>query len=204
MELYITSLREWFRHIIREPHKVMFISIIFVVLSLPVVTTGFAAAVCLNLARFDADGRGVKLKDVIMIHVKPVILKALIMGLFDIVLLLLTALCIIMLFNRHLGESLKIIYAPFLIIDMIAMMSAIYRYPILVYNESFKFMEVFVKGILITIRNLFKCILFTLVMITIFICSVLTGVGVLLLFAGAVAFLMIYIYKQTLSMEYGN
>lgn len=173
----------------------------FIILSLPLVTVGFAAVVCLNMARFNTEERKMKLKEVIGIYVKPVFLKSFIMGLIDIIFLLLTVLCIVVLFDKRSSESMKIVDVLFLIMNMLFMLSIIYRYPILVYNESFSLKEILARGILITVSNLFKCILFALVIMTILIFSVLTGVGILFIFPGAVAFLMINIYKQTLNFE---
>ncbi len=197
-ELYISSLRAWWTQILHEPHRVMLMSLVFVVLSLPVVTVGIAAAVCLSMARLDAEGKAIRPTEFFSVHLRPVLLKAFLMGAIDLLFSLPTALCIAALFDSRSGNGIRMLYAVYLVLDALILASLIYRYPILIYNHGFTLREVFKRGTLILVANLIPCVLFVLMIMTILICSALTGVGLVLILPGCISFLLIHIYRQTL------
>lgn len=204
MELYISTIRKWAKHIFKQPQEVMFLSILFIVFSLPLITIGVSAALCIYIAKLNSEGRVYKLKDIILNKLKTMFFKSLVMGFIDICLLALSILCVTTLIRNDISMIYKPIYAMYLSIDLICIISAMYRYPILVCNENIGVIDIFLTGLLLTIKNLLICILFTLVLITVIIVSVLTGVGIFLILPGAVSLLFIYIYKQSLFIETGT
>ena len=201
MDLYILTLQKWLKQLLPNPHKVLHISLVFLLLSLPVVTVGYAACVCLLMARFSVDESEVGFREIVGIYAKPIFLKAVAMGLLDICLAVLTVLCAGLLIKSDTSTIARFFYCLYLIMELFLLLSSIYRYPILVCNPKLRLSDVFKRGALITFKYLFRCILFALVMLTAFILCALTGVGIILVFPGLVAFFVIIIYRQTLAYE---
>jgi len=196
MELYVGVIKKWLSHSFRELQDILYISIIFVVLCLPVISIGIALSVCFILAKLSIDGYKIGKIEFIKNYVKPILFKSFIVGFIDLIFAVTTVLCCYMLISPYTPYALAVMYMFFLGFDILFFMSAMYRYPILVCNEDLPIKEIYTKSLILVCKNLMFCIAMLMVLITVLGLSLLTGIGVLFIFPGAAIFLISFMYKQ--------
>jgi hypothetical protein len=199
MDIYKAALKNWLHHMYKEPHHVIFTSIVFIILSLPVITIGFSTSVCISICRNYADSREVKLKKLLKEDIKSIAGKSMLMGIVDLVLLVLAMASAAIILHPQMWIGIKIMNSLYLGLDVLVLISYLYRYSILVCNQDLNIVNVYLHGALCTLNNMFSSIMLILLACTTFIACFVTGLGIFFIFPGAVMMLAIYSYRQVLA-----
>lgn len=198
MECYLQTMRYWVKTAVKEPHEMMMISAVFCALSLPLFTIGLAGAVCLEMSKDIIEGKKVNYLQQLSQSLKKHFRNGILMFLIDLLTLLMMLTSINVVFGRDAGNFIKYIHLFLTVIDLIVLYSALYRYPIMIFNRL-KIREIIVAGVLLTLNNFGGVLLVTGVIVTFAFLNALTLLGVLLLFPGGVLILSVYFYKFTVT-----
>lgn len=198
--LYSETLKYWFKSIFWQPHTIVFISIIFLLLSIPVITGGIAISTSLFMGKYCIELRKKPLKLILIEDLKGLYLKSTYMWLLDVVLILMTIGCIKVL-NANVEMLQKFLYIFYLILDIVLIISGIYRWTILIYNKELELYKVYL--IAFTLLSKYKGSIIALVfaLITFFALCLLTGIGAIFVFPGAYIVCQCSLYKKTLIAE---
>ncbi|MCL2059185.1 MAG: hypothetical protein FWH01_09060 [Oscillospiraceae bacterium] len=192
---YIEVLMGWGRKVFREPHQWLAVSLMFTLLALPVVTFGAAAASAVWLARqYSLEYRVRPFREVKHI-MRPCFRKSLVMGLLDICF---AGALAAMVFHMVANGALMWGYAFFAVLDLLFLLSGYYRYPVLVCNTNLSLWDVLVTGLMLAANNLGLLLMLFSVNALAAIISVWSGFGILLVYPGVTAFLVIYLYQCNL------
>lgn len=198
---YISMIKCWLATMFPIPQKVIIISLIFFILALPVVTIGYAGLVCTIMARFTTDGREVSLRRILKLEASKSSRKAILMGLMDLFAMALCFLSIGILFGPETTPIMRFLYSFFLLLDIIFLASSVFRFPMMAANPSLNLREILLRSMVAMFRHLPAQFLYMMVLLSLLILCVLTGIGILLVFPGATVFLTVIIYRKTLTQE---
>lgn len=198
MDFYIQAVRQWLGAFFREPQHILAASLFFIVFSLPLVTIGPAAVLTLYLTRLQVEGYEIRYRKLIRQGFRTYFKKSLLLWLTDLIALGLILLSVLTLIAPNTPAPLRFSCAVMGYLDLGYLASALYRYPLLVYNDL-PICDTIVRGVLLMLQNLLQTFLVSCIMLIFAVLCFLTGVGLILLLPGGVASLSVFVYKNTLA-----
>lgn len=200
MCIYINSIKKWFSYVVYNPHKVIFLSLLFTVFGLFIITIGPSLAFVFSIAKYDSLSIKVPLKDVFEKNVKPILLKSILMSLLDLMILFLVFLAIAVFINNWFDLTIKFVYVGFTSINLLFLLSFPYRWMILINNKKMSIIKVYTTGILLCIKYFWVCVGLSFLSVTIFALCYITGIGFFFIFPGLIFFLVAVFYKETVDI----
>jgi len=195
MEYYILSFQQFIKDFIHEPHKVITASLLFCILSIPIISVGIAITFCLLYIRNGIEGLEFKIINELPKALKRYGKKATLLWIIDLCALLFMIGSIFMMGNVKVDIYLRFTYLIFFFLDGLFIFSMLFQFPLLI-NNDFSVKEILVKSIILSQKNLLFTVMIYCVILTLLIISVLTSVGVILIFPGGIAVLLNYAYKS--------
>lgn len=202
MDIYILSMRAWLGHCFKTPHRVLHRSLVALLLALPVVTFGYGLCLTLQMARASLDESKFSTMDLVR-GSRLWALKAIAMGLVDLLLLALSALCFGLMTKADTPTAMRAVYCVYFLVQLVLGLSALYRYPILACNPELPLSQVFQRAVVTAVRYLPACGLSALAMLSALILCVLTGAGLFFVFPGLATTMMMLLYRHTLAWDTG-
>jgi hypothetical protein len=189
-------MRFWLKKILYRPGSWMKISGMFLLCSLPIVTVGWAWAVAVRLGGREAEEGELRCFQTLRESFNKKSLVFLAMGALDIVIFLLLLLSVIMLIWGRTSPAVKLLNVFFFWLNTITICSGMYRYPLAVFNGAFSFTELYIKGFFLVFSKPGYTLLFFMAFLSIFLVSVLTGIGLFIFLPGASAMLSVIVYRD--------
>lgn len=189
-------MRVWLRDIFTNPGAWLSMSLMFILVSLPVVTWGCSCTLLALYARKHADGRKFKcFPECRTFFSTKAALLGFLFGLIDIFFILALYLSLHSLLSKEATVISRLASGFFLWVDALYFLSCIYRYPLLAANKTISFSEALSRSILLTISNLGNIVL--IFMVTIFVAMISACAGILLFafLPGGLAMLYCYNYR---------
>ncbi len=203
IDIYILTMRAWLGHCIKTPHRVLHRSLVALLLALPVITGGYGVCLTLQMARGALDED--KFATLAQARSsRPWALKAMAMGMMDLLLAVLGVLCLGLMTKADTPTAMRAIYCAYFLLQLLLSLSALYRYPILACNPELPLGDVVRRAVVTTLRYLPACVLSALALLTALILCALTGAGLFVLFPGLAATQMMLLYRHTLAWETGT
>lgn len=203
IDLYILTLRAWLGHCFKTPHRVMHRSLVSLLLALPVITGGYGVCLTLQMARGALNEDKFSTLDLVR-RSRPWALKAIAMGLGDLLLAVLGVLCLGLMTKADTPTAMRAIYCVYFLLQLLLSLSALYRYPILVCNPELPLVDIIRRAVVTTLRYLPACVLSALALLTALILCAVTGAGLFVLFPGMATTQMMLLYRHTLAWEHGT
>jgi hypothetical protein len=202
VEAYPRTFKRWVTQISKDPGSWIQTSLIIILLSIPVITWGFAYG--FGHVVSNRRSQGYKIKMTVQLseyfHSKPAI-NCFFMGILDIVVLGLTICTLRTLIVPEAPLFSRIISSLFIWFDLVYWMSELYRYPIMVLDQGIPFSEAIIQSLLLTVTKLGHSLLFFVFKISILIVSIVTGIGVFVFFSGSLSLLNVNHWIEVLEKE---
>lgn len=195
MEYYILTVQKFVKDITKEPYRIMTASILFAALSLPILSIGIAITFSLLYVKNSIEGSEFKLRNEFTSIIKKYGKRATLLWIIDLGAILCLIASAAMLMDTRVNLYIKLVYFMFFLCDAVFILTSLYQFPILIYNDiSTK--EIIAYSFALSGKNMPFTILIYGVICTWLIISVITSVGVLLIFPGGVLVLLFYAYKN--------
>lgn len=188
---YPATIKQTFHEIIHCPTGWLSISLFTLLLSLPVITWGIGYTFALVLADREMDGRNREGFKRCRVFLKTRQARwSFLMGLLDLLVVVALFFSIKTIIDPETTILSRLASCIFFWIDLFFLVSGIYRYPILAYQNPYNLSTVFVQGITITFSDIGNVILILMVSCLFLILSIVTGLFLFLFFPGSVALLI--------------
>lgn len=199
MIFYMSAVRRFAKQLWKEPHTVMLASLMMTLLGLPVVTIGISLCVGVLYMHHKEKGEGITLRSAIS-GVKPVMGRALVMGIVDLACAVACISCIALLIaGRGFWETLPSVVLLYLFLFYLS--TAMFRYPVLVLNQRLKLAQVVLCSLNVVMQNMGYVFLYwCLMLLTLMIC-IASGVGAILLLPGCAALIMVTAWSESLKRD---
>ncbi len=193
---YPDTFRLWIKRIFSDPGSWILPSLLILLFSLPVITygaaLGFGYTLAFDKVRYDK----IPIKERLKTYLRSnIALRCFFMGLLDILILVFLCLSIMSIVYEYSSIPLKLISAFFIWLDVIFLISSIYRYPILCLSDKESFFDVIYAALVLTFGHLGHSLFILLFKISLLIISVFTGIGVFVFFFGASCLFDVYHYE---------
>ncbi|MDR2657061.1 MAG: hypothetical protein LBB86_04460 [Oscillospiraceae bacterium] len=186
-ERYESAVRRWFRFIRKEPNALITGSLLFWLISLPVVTIGPARLALVHYMDKRDRGEAIRFQDALRFAFRTCGGKAWLMGASDALALLMAGGCALAVQAEEVAMALRAFYAILFILDMTYAASGLYRYSALSEEPRSPLTMLAARGFLMTLSNPGWTALFWCVQLMALIICAATGVGLILLFPAAAA-----------------
>ncbi|AEV29431.1 hypothetical protein SpiGrapes_1624 [Sphaerochaeta pleomorpha str. Grapes] len=190
---YISTLKRWGNTIFYEPGVWISMSLAFLLCSLPLLTIGCAWTFCLSLAEEQAQGNRFKIFPRLKAFLaSPACIRSFFMGLADVLLVFAIVGSAKTLVSLNTTLFFRFLNAVLLWMDMVLMLSGMYRYPLLVSIPQSSFLSLYSDGLLQFFTNIKTNILILMVCVSLIALSLLIGIALFVFLPGALALLVQY------------
>jgi uncharacterized membrane protein YesL len=188
-------MRSWGRALVSRPGAAIRISLTFLLCALPVFSAGWAWGIAMQLALAETEERTLRCFAAVRDNFSRRGLTLLLLGLFDILVMLLLVLSVITLLRNENPIVTRAASAVFIWLDLAVLLSGIYRYPAAaIENRGFR--DTLLKGLAFTLLRPGQSILLGMAVITVFLLSLISGLFFPLFAPGAVSLLCSFAYRQ--------
>ncbi|OQY32829.1 MAG: hypothetical protein B6241_09945 [Spirochaetaceae bacterium 4572_59] len=199
VQAYPRTFKRWVTQISKDPGSWIQTSLIILLLSIPVITWGFAYGFGHVVSYRRSVGYRIKLKIEISeyFHSKQA-RNCFLMGILDILVLGLTICTLRSLIIPEASKFSRIISSLFIWFDLVYWMSSLYRYPIMALDRESSFSEGIVQSLFLTVTKLGHSMFFLLFKVSILIVSLVTGIGIFVFFLGSLSLLNVHHWLEVL------
>lgn len=202
MIFYMSAIRRFAKQLWKEPHTVMFASLMMTLLGLPVITIGISLCVGVLYTHHKEKGEGITFRSAIA-GVKPVMGRALVMGIVDLACVVACISCVAWLIaGQGFWKTLPSVVLLYLFLFYLS--TALFRYPVLVLNQRLKLSQIILCSLSVVMGNMGYVFLYWCLMLLVLILCVATGVGVVLLLPGCAALVMVTAWSESLKRDEFN
>ena len=197
-ESFAGIMRMWGARICKQPNQWLWLCLVYLVLSLPIITCGIAACVVVFIANKYCKEESVHFyKDTIFI-VKKVWKKALVMGLTDIGAFIGLVFAVVNLLAGESNVAFQASLLGLLTLDFLYILTGMYRYPVLTLNSERSVGNVVVTGIVLSLNNFSLFLSIGSVAALTMMIGAATGFGLVFICPGVIALLTAYSYQFTI------
>jgi hypothetical protein len=194
--MYKTVMRSWTHTIFSHPGSLIKVSLIFLLCSFPIITVGWAFGIAIQIAHGESEGYKLKCLQTIGKNFSRGGLVLFFMGLMDMVFVVMAFLSFISLLQAGNLLTAKILYSVFIWIDIVILISGIYRYPLAAFNPDFDLKKIISTGILLALFRPGQTLLVTMVIVFVLMVTSISGLFLPLLAPGAVALLCTHAFLR--------
>ncbi len=197
-EYYIAAMRRWVPFLWKEPHALLAGSGWFMLTCLPLVTFGPALIALTHYMRLRERGIKVSWRQATALAFRQCGARGWLMGLTDGLALFMAGGCALSVLEEGLPLPIRLIYALLFIVDLLYLMSGMYRYPALNAEPGAKVGMMAARGFLMALNNLGWTLMFFFAQLLALMICALTGVGLFILYPAAAALLAACAYESML------
>ncbi len=188
------ALQRWFPFLSREPHAIVAGCGWFLVCCLPIVTIGPAWTALTYYINRRERGVLVSWKEACLLAFRQK--NAWSMWLSDSLAMLMAGGCLLAMLESPFSIGFRFVYALFFLVDVLYLLSGIYRYPALTKEPSQKTSLLMLRGFLMFIGSLGWSLMFVCVQLLLFMVCAITGIGLLLIYPAAFSALSACAYEE--------
>ena len=192
-ESYKNALKQWLSFSIKEPHNLFSGSLFFLLFCLPVITYGPAKLALTRYMSRRNSGVNIKWTEAVRFGFQK---KAWLMGFSDFLAVTLIIGSLYAVFFMELPGPIRFLYGTVLFIDLIYLLSSVYRYPALASNNKTKTSMLMMRGFLLALGNLGWTLMFGCAQLLFFMLCLATGAGVILLYPAGQVLLSDCAYRE--------
>jgi hypothetical protein len=193
---YAAALKRFMAFVRSEPNALMGGSLLFALACLPVVTAGPAWLALCRYMHGRERGEGISWLGACALSFRTAGARAWLMGLSDMLALAMAGGCALVLLDGGMPAAALFAYSAMLMLDLVYLMSGIYRYPALCAEPTGRFGLLAARGFLMALANIGWTLMFSFAQLLALMVCALTGVGLLLLFPAASALLAVCAYDS--------